>query len=105
MISALALSGVNSIMLIRLHIVPLGTNSESSLPKMSAMRFYNAIVVRSSPKTSSPTIACAIACRMFTQGLVTVSDLKSLKPVVFRAASSIEAITEEAEFLAKALRA
>jgi len=42
---------------------------------------------------------------MLTQGLVTVSDRKSLKPVVLRAASSIEVITEVAEFLAKALRA
>ena len=61
----------------RLPIVPLGTNTAASFPKISAMRRSNASTVGSSPKTSSPTSASAIALRMRAVGFVTVSDRRS----------------------------
>ena len=47
-----------------LLIVPEGTNSAASLPSISAIRVLERETVGSSPKTSSPTSAAAIAARM-----------------------------------------
>jgi hypothetical protein len=46
---------------IRLAMVPLGHNSAVSLPSMAATRSSSRRTVGSSPKTSSPTSALAIA--------------------------------------------
>ena len=61
-----------------LAIVPEGTNSAASLPSSSAVRASRAFTVGSSPKTSSPTSASAIARRIAGVGFVTVSDRKSI---------------------------
>ena len=45
-------------------IVPLGTNSAASLPSSAAARASSAAAVGSSPQTSSPTSAPAIAARI-----------------------------------------
>ena len=60
-----------------LAIVPLGTNSAASLPRSSAARSSSARAVGSSPHTSSPTSAAAIASRIAGVGRVTVSDRRS----------------------------
>src|SRR5580700_2338774 len=56
---------------------PVGTNKAASFPKISAARFSNRFTVGSSPYTSSPTSASAIARRISTVGRVTVSLRKS----------------------------
>src|SRR5579863_7303536 len=56
---------------------PVGTNSAASLPKSSAARRSNRFTVGSSPYTSSPTSASAIARRISGVGRVTVSLRKS----------------------------
>ena len=48
----------------RLPIVPLATNRPASLPSRSAARSSSALTVGSSPKTSSPTSASAMARRI-----------------------------------------
>ena len=57
-----------------LAIVPLGTYSAASLPVTSAARSWRRLTVGSSPNQSSPTSASAIARRIATEGLVTVSE-------------------------------
>src|SRR5438128_6135925 len=50
----------------------------ASLPSESATRSSNLFTVGSSPKTSSPTSAAAMAARMPAVGLVTVSLRRSI---------------------------
>src|SRR5580704_4705784 len=56
---------------------PVGTNKAASFSKISAARFSNRFTVGSSPYTSSPTSASAIARRISPVGRVTVSLRKS----------------------------
>ena len=60
-----------------LPIVPLGTKSAASLPASAAQRRSSSITVGSSPNTSSPTTASAMARRMAGVGRVTVSLRRS----------------------------
>ena len=60
--------------------MPLETSSPASLPSSSAERSSSARTVGSSPKTSSPTSASAIARRMAGEGRVTVSERRSIMP-------------------------
>jgi hypothetical protein len=60
-----------------LAIVPLVTNSAASFPSNSAARASRARAVGSSPQTSSPTSADAIACRIAGVGRVNVSERSS----------------------------
>jgi hypothetical protein len=64
-----------------LPIVPDGTKSAASRRKSAATRSCRRLTVGSSPSTSSPTSACAIARRMSAHGRVTVSLRKSDGPV------------------------
>src|SRR5919205_221779 len=59
-------------------IEPVGTKSAASFSKSSAARSCRRLTVGSSPYTSSPTSASAIARRIEGVGLVTVSLLKSM---------------------------
>src|SRR5205085_2766592 len=59
-------------------IVPVGTNSAASLPVISAARSWRRFTVGSSPYQSSPTSAEAIARRIASEGLVTVSERRSI---------------------------
>src|SRR5215211_4550369 len=61
-----------------LAIVPDGTKRAASFPRSSAMRASSRLTDGSSPKTSSPTSAAAIACRMPGPGRVTVSERRSM---------------------------
>ena len=61
-----------------LAIEPVGVNSASSLPNRSATRRCSALTVGSSPNTSSPTSASAIARRMSAVGRVRVSERRSM---------------------------
>ena len=63
----------------RLPIVPEATNRPASLPSSSAARSWRAMTVGSSPNTSSPTSASAIARRMAGDGFVTVSLRRSIR--------------------------
>src|SRR5712692_3988157 len=63
---------------IKLPIVPLGTKLADSLPMRSAATASNRLVVGSSPKTSSPSSAAAMAARIASDGMATVSDLRSI---------------------------
>jgi len=63
---------------IRLPIVPVGTKRPASLPSSAAPRSSSALIVGSSPKTSSPTTASAIAARISGVGSVTVSLRRSI---------------------------
>src|SRR4051812_33072915 len=58
-------------------MVPEGTNRALSLPSSWATRRSSSITVGSSPYTSSPTAALAIASRIARPGRVTVSERKS----------------------------
>ena len=58
-------------------MVPLGTNRAASLPSRSAAFASRRLTVGSSPKSSSPTSASAIALRIAGVGRVIVSDLSS----------------------------
>jgi len=64
-------------------MVPDVTKTAASLPRRSATRFSRAFTVGSSPKTSSPTAAVAIACRMGSVGFVTVSERMSTSLLAF----------------------
>src|ERR1700675_4447862 len=64
-------------MAIKFPMHPVGTNKAASFSKISAARFSNRFTVGSSPYTSSPTSASAIARRISTVGRVTVSLRKS----------------------------
>lgn len=61
----------------RFPMVPVGTNRAASLPSSAAMRDSSSFTVGSSPNTSSPTSASAMARRMPSLGLVSVSDRRS----------------------------
>src|SRR5262245_40773167 len=61
-----------------LDMVPDGTKRAASLPSRAATRSCRRRTVGSSPKTSSPTSAAAMAARMPGVGLVTVSLRKSM---------------------------
>src|SRR3990170_4482359 len=61
-----------------LPIVPEGTKSAFCFPKRKATISSNFITVGSSPKTSSPTSASAMAFLISLEGRVTVSLLKSM---------------------------
>src|SRR5260370_634598 len=73
---------------------PEGTNSAASMPKISAARCSSRLTVGSSPYTSSPTSASAIARRISAVGRVTVSLRKSTTPSagVTRSGSRITSI-------------
>ena len=71
----------------RLLCVPLATNSAASLPSSAAIFSCSALTVGSSPKTSSPTSAAAIAARIAGVGRVTVSLRRSTMLVVIALAS------------------
>src|SRR5947199_5345052 len=58
-------------------MVPVGTNSAASFPRISAARSSRRFTVGSSPYTSSPTSASAMARRISGVGLVTVSERRS----------------------------
>jgi len=62
----------------RLLWVPLGKNNAVSKPKRSATTPWSSLTVGSSPYTSSPTGAAAIAARMPGEGWVTVSLRRSI---------------------------
>src|SRR5262245_29929250 len=59
-------------------MVPVGTKHAASFPMIAATFSCRAITVGSSPSTSSPTIASAIAFRMAAVGRVTVSERRSI---------------------------
>src|SRR5271170_5098749 len=61
-----------------LLMVPEGTNRAASLPSSSAVVRSSSATVGSSPKTSSPTSASAMALRIAGVGLVTVSLRRSI---------------------------
>ena len=61
-----------------LAMVPEGTKRPASLPSSSATVACSRLTVGSSPKTSSPTSARAMAARMASVGLVTVSERRSM---------------------------
>src|SRR5688572_27130556 len=69
--------GTTSCRAIWLAIVPDGANRAASCPNRAATWFSSALTVGSSPKTSSPTAAVAIASRIAAVGRVTVSDRRS----------------------------
>jgi hypothetical protein len=60
-----------------LPIVPEGTNRPASLPNRAAQCSWSAIAVGSSPHTSSPISASAIARRISGVGVENVSDRSS----------------------------
>ncbi|NTV81717.1 MAG: hypothetical protein HGA24_09890 [Candidatus Aminicenantes bacterium] len=62
---------------IELAMVPDGQNRAASLPIFSAPSRSSSWTVGSSPRTSSPTTASAMAFRIFSVGRVTVSLRKS----------------------------
>ena len=59
-------------------IDPVGMNSAASCPNSPATRSSSAATVGSSPYTSSPTSAAAIAARIASVGLVRVSERRSI---------------------------
>src|SRR2546429_6097115 len=71
-------------MAVRFPMHPVGTNSAASFPKISAARFSSWLTVGSSPYTSSPTSASAIARRISGVGRVTVSLRRSTTPAGIR---------------------
>ena len=62
----------------RLPWVPLVTKRAASLPSSAAVAAWSSLTVGSSPYTSSPTTAVAIAARMAAVGWVTVSERRSI---------------------------
>src|SRR6186997_1082524 len=62
---------------IKFDCVPEGTNNAASKPSISATSASSALILGSSPNTSSPTGAAAIAARIAAVGRVTVSLRKS----------------------------
>jgi len=62
----------------RLPIVPLATKTAASLPSIRAASCSSRVTVGSSPYWSSPTSAFAIAWRIASVGLVTVSLRRSI---------------------------
>src|SRR5260370_37699919 len=68
---------------------PVGTKIAASFSKISAARSCRRLTVGSSPYTSSPTSASAIALRIAGVGWVTVSLLKSIVSIVMLAPENI----------------
>ena len=60
-------------------IVPLGRNSDASMPNRLATSSWSRLTDGSSPYWSSPTSASAIARRMPSTGRVTVSERRSIR--------------------------
>src|SRR5579884_4041876 len=106
----------------RLPIVPLGTNSAACLPSSAATCASSALTVGSSPQTSSPTSASAIALRIPASGTVKVSLRRSIglpslviadqgtpprsvvdeaHPVAPRALGAVQRVVGEAQQLAR----
>src|SRR5690606_32783599 len=89
----------------KLAIVPLGRKSAASLPSRNAAFSSRARTVGSSPKTSSPTAARAMASRIASVGWVTVSLRRSMTGSVSSCMSIISddehdrPATEEVVFL------
>src|SRR5260370_42106493 len=69
---------VNACIAIWLHIVPVGRKAAAALPVSSAARSCSRLTVGSSPYQSSPTSASAMARRMACDGLLTVSERRSM---------------------------
>lgn len=69
--------GMSLVSAARLAMVPVGSSRPASLPNIVATRVSSALTVKSSPNTSSPTSAAAIAARICGVGRVTVSERKS----------------------------
>ena len=63
----------------KLLMVPLAISKPASLPSRAAAFSWRRLIDGSSPYTSSPTSDWAIALRISSVGLVTVSLLKSIK--------------------------
>src|ERR1700692_3197923 len=61
-------------------MVPLGTNTAAGLPSRGAISSSRRRTVGSSPQTSSPTSACAMAARIPSSGTVSVSLRRSTMP-------------------------
>ena len=59
-------------------MVPLAVSSPASCPSMAAASSCSSLMEGSSPKTSSPTSASAMARRISSVGLVTVSLRRSI---------------------------
>jgi hypothetical protein len=68
---------VSDLSAVSLPIVPLGTNRPASLPTSSAQCSWSEIAVGSSPQTSSPSSALAMALSISRVGRVNVSDRSS----------------------------
>jgi len=62
---------------IRLPIVPLLTKRAASFPSRSAATSWRRLMEGSSPNTSSPRAAAAIASRISGLGIVSVSERMS----------------------------
>src|SRR5438067_1893297 len=69
-------------------MVPDGTYRAASMPTRSANASCSALTVGSSPYTSSPTSASAIARRISGVGRVTVSERRSTRPLTMRCEAS-----------------
>ena len=76
--------GARDRLLARSPMVPDATKRPASFPSRAAARSSSALTVGSSPKTSSPTSASAIARRIAGVGLVTVSERRSIRGMVRR---------------------
>src|SRR5689334_2767876 len=74
-------AGASSRRQIWLPMVPLGTYTAASRPNSAATSASRALTDGSSPYTSSPTSASAIARRMPGVGRVSVSERRSTVPV------------------------
>ena len=59
-------------------MVPLGTKVAACLPIRFAATSMRRLAVGSSPKTSSPRVAVAIAWRISGLGMATVSERRSI---------------------------
>src|SRR3990172_3597776 len=66
----------------RLLCVPLGVRSAASFPSIFAAISCNWLTLGSSPNTSSPSSADAMASRMSAEGSVTVSLLRSITFII-----------------------
>src|ERR1700687_5810044 len=62
----------------RLPMVPLGRNSAAALPRRAAAISSSRLTMGSSPNTSSPSGAVAMAWRISGLGVVTVSERRSV---------------------------
>ena len=60
-------------------IVPVGKNRAAALPVTSAASSCSRFTVGSSPYQASPTSASAMALRMASDGVVTVSERRSTR--------------------------